>query len=178
MPNELLKTMTIDGVSNDTLGVGNYLNLDTNNNVEIPFEVIEAVKTVTLANNSSTNYEMLTLPATGLYFFLYTVVFPANTVGARYSTAYNITISAGLGALQRTGTSPSGTTSHSGFCMWTNLPAGAKIGLRLFQNSGTNFTNNVQLSMWAHYIQKVGGVIRRWLNALKPLSFRLERGCA
>lgn len=149
MPNELLRTITIDGVSNDALGVGSYLTLNSSNNVELPLLYSSASKTISLASNSIGNHEVTTLTESGWYFVLYSVEFAANSSGARFSCCYDLTANVAYGAIHRTAPSASGVTVHSAFTL-LNIDEGAnkRIGLRLFQNSGSALNVTAKFYLW------------------------------
>lgn len=158
MANDILKTLTIDGVSNDILKLveGNYVRLgdpNANNEVEVwqDWQLTSESKTITLANNTLRNEFVYTCPKTGIYILYYMAQFGANATGARFCApvAKVGTSESVFGGQQRTGAAPSGQTFLTGFgCKYCG--AGEQLGIRLYQGSGTSLS--IQLNIGGQYL--------------------------
>ena len=158
MANELLKTLTIDGVSNDIFKLieGNYIRLDdpdANNGVKVwqDWNLVVASKTITLENNKLRNEFVYTCPKTGIYFLYYMAQFGANSTGARFCAPVikSGTSETVFGGQQRTGAAPSGDTFLTGFaCGFCR--AGEQLGIRLYQGSGTSLS--IKLNVGGQYL--------------------------
>lgn len=165
MANKMLRSLTIDGVT---------------------YDAVEWIQTYykdgsqTIANNTQTKIDMYTLPDDGRRYLCIgraTASYSANATGVRWleqCQKLNGTYQGGSGTRM---------TGLNGFQTQMTIPLlytyersqGHQIALNLYQNSGSSLTVNWIVSLM---VLRVGGVIRRLLNALKPLSFSLERGCA
>lgn len=132
-------------------GTGSYLHRlpvtsdPTRNKFQIEIPSITSSKTISLANNSATNYEVFTAQKPGRYLVYVEAQFAANATGARFLSPWSFSEGASFGGAQRTGAAPSGMTYLSGFGT-KYLNTGEKLGARLFQNSGSALSTTIYVS--------------------------------
>lgn len=145
MPNNLLKTLTIDGTSNDTLGVGHYLKLDSDNNVAWNAQIVDGTisGTRSLPNNTSENYSCYTSTASGILILTMSVTFNANATGSRYIAP--IVLSGGAWTVANThytkvAPALTGTTVIGATMIVPNVEPGQEFGMRVAQSSGGALT--------------------------------------
>ena len=154
MPNILLRTLTIDGVPNDTLGAGNYLNLDADNNVEWGVERISSDELAgNVPNNSAQLIDMKTINGIGWFIGRLRGNFASNSNGIRSLMAYkNSTSLSGINIPAANGGQTIITIPVIIYCG----DATTTFKARLWQNSGSalNYTN---LYFEGAFIPKVGG---------------------
>lgn len=152
MPNELLRTLTIDGVPNDALGVGDFLKLDTDNNVCVDLQNVTATTTVSVPTSTARNYDVYTFDKTGLFMGIMRATFASNANG--YRSFQGMINDDGAGGFLSLPPTSSGQTILT-VPYIRRVTAGQIAKARLWQNSGSALSTTVYFL--GLFIPQVGG---------------------
>lgn len=155
MPNKLLRTLTIDGVPNDALGVGDYLQLDANNDVALRTNTLQGEFTArSIPNNTNVEVPCFTANVDGIYIVTFNVGFVPNSNGQRYALPLHNGAGANSCRVRMQATSSGYTIVGA---VWAGyLPKNDVISIQVNQTSGGNL-NMSGGSYRAFVIPRVGG---------------------